>query len=221
MSESTFDFARPYTLWAGLLGGGFLSMASHGTDQLIVQRLLTCRDLRASQRALVSSGFAVVFQFALFLVIGLGLWAFYGGRGFERGDEIFALFIVAPAMYALWLGFTDRHLLMPEATSSIGAANYLELVSSELFRTCLRNTALFAIAVVIIQTSVALMLALLIDKKLRLTSFYRSAFFSPTIMSLVVVSVLWTFLLNPSVGMINTLYFVSSPAAICSSETSV
>ncbi len=92
--DLSFDLGKAYTLWAGLLGGGFLSMASHGTDQLIVQRLLTCRDLRASQRALVGSGFAVVLQFALFLIIGLGLWAFYDGRAFERGDEIFALFIV-------------------------------------------------------------------------------------------------------------------------------
>ncbi len=92
--DLSFDFGKAYTLWAGLLGGAFLSMASHGTDQLIVQRLLTCRDLRASQRALVGSGFVVVLQFALFLAIGLGLWAFYGGHSFERGDEIFAFFIV-------------------------------------------------------------------------------------------------------------------------------
>lgn len=88
------DLSTPYTLWAGVLGGGFLSMASHGTDQLIVQRLLTCRDLRSSQKALVGSGVAVMVQFVLFLFVGLGLWAFYGGRAFERSDEIFALFIV-------------------------------------------------------------------------------------------------------------------------------
>lgn len=95
---STLDFSldpsTPYTFWAGLVGGGFLSMASHGTDQLIVQRLLTCRDLRASQRALVGSGLAVMVQFVLFLGVGLGLWAFYQGRAFERPDEIFALFII-------------------------------------------------------------------------------------------------------------------------------
>lgn len=95
---SVFDFSLDpgvtYTFWAGLVGGGFLSMASHGTDQLIVQRLLTCRDLRASQKALVGSGIAVILQFALFLAIGLGLWTFYEGRPFERPDEIFARFIV-------------------------------------------------------------------------------------------------------------------------------
>lgn len=92
--DFSFDTSVPYTFWAGLFGGAFLSAASHGTDQLIVQRLLTCKDLRASQRALVASGFAVIVQFALFLGIGLGLWSLYGGQTFERADEIFARFIV-------------------------------------------------------------------------------------------------------------------------------
>lgn len=86
--------AVAYTFWAGLVGGGFLSMASHGTDQLIVQRLLTCRDVRHSQRALIGSGFVVMLQFALFLMVGLGLWAFFDGRPFDRSDEIFARFII-------------------------------------------------------------------------------------------------------------------------------
>ncbi len=92
--DFSLDAGRPYTFLAGLLGGGFLSMASHGTDQLIVQRLLTCKDLRAGQRALVVSGFAVMLQFALFLAIGLGLWAAFEGQPFDRADEIFARFIV-------------------------------------------------------------------------------------------------------------------------------
>ena len=86
--------AVAYTFWAGLIGGGFLSMASHGTDQLIVQRLLTCRDVRQSQRALIGSGFAVIVQFALFLFVGLGLWAFFEGRAFDSSDAIFASFII-------------------------------------------------------------------------------------------------------------------------------
>lgn len=87
--------AVAYTFWAGLIGGGFLSMASHGTDQLIVQRLLTCRDAAQSRRALIGSGFAVIVQFALFLIVGLGLWVFFEGRDFARSDEIFARFIIA------------------------------------------------------------------------------------------------------------------------------
>ena len=86
--------AVAYTFWAGLIGGGFLSMASHGTDQLIVQRLLTCRDVVQSRRALVGSGFAVIVQFALFLFVGLGLWVFFEGREFAGSDEIFARFII-------------------------------------------------------------------------------------------------------------------------------
>src|SRR5262249_25537353 len=72
-----WDPRLPFTFWAGLAGGTFLTMASHGTDQLLVQRLLTCRNLRESQLALVSSGFVVLAQFALFLWIGLMLHAYY------------------------------------------------------------------------------------------------------------------------------------------------
>ena len=86
--------AVAYTFWAGLIGGGFLSMASHGTDQLIVQRLLTCRDVVQSRRALIGSGFAVIVQFALFLFVGLGLWVFFEGREFASSDEIFSRFII-------------------------------------------------------------------------------------------------------------------------------
>ena len=92
--DLSFDFAVPYTLWAGVLGGGFLTMASHGTDQLIVQRLLTCRDLTASKKALVGSGVVVIGQFMVFLMVGLGLWAYYEGRTFGTSDEIFARFVV-------------------------------------------------------------------------------------------------------------------------------
>ena len=81
----TFNFAlnltQFYTFWAGLLGGTFLTMASHGTDQLMVQRLLASRNLRESQLALLSSGVVIFFQFAFFLLIGAGLWVFYGGFG--------------------------------------------------------------------------------------------------------------------------------------------
>jgi SSS family transporter len=85
---------RAHTIWAGLLGGAFLAMASHGTDQLIVQRLLSARNLRDGQKAIIGSGLVVFVQFALFLVIGLGLWAFYQGRIFPTTDQIFPMFII-------------------------------------------------------------------------------------------------------------------------------
>src|SRR6476620_3246446 len=89
-----FTLSNPHTVWAGLIGGAFLAMASHGTDQLIVQRLMSSRTLKDAQRAIIGSGIVVFFQFFLFLLIGLGLWAFYQGRAFPATDQIFPTFIL-------------------------------------------------------------------------------------------------------------------------------
>jgi len=91
------DLTVPFTFWAGLVGGCFLTMASHGTDQLLVQRLLTCRTKRESQKALILSGFVVFAQFALFLTIGIMLHAYYATHplpAMASTDEIFPAFIV-------------------------------------------------------------------------------------------------------------------------------
>lgn len=92
------DWSVPFTFWAGLLGGTFLTMASHGTDQLLVQRLLTCRNKRDSQKALIFSGVVVLFQFALFLLIGVMLFAYYKAypltTKLASNDQIFPTFIV-------------------------------------------------------------------------------------------------------------------------------
>ena len=94
LEKSPLEFLRTnYTLLSGLIGGAFLSMASHGTDQLIVQRLLTCRSVGQSQKALIASGFFVFFQFAVFLGLGLLLFAFYHGQAM-RSDEVFPRFII-------------------------------------------------------------------------------------------------------------------------------
>lgn len=69
-------FSRPYTFWAGIVGGCFLTTASHGTDQLMVQRLLSARDERQSRVALMSSWIVIFFQFILFLLIGVLLWVY-------------------------------------------------------------------------------------------------------------------------------------------------
>jgi SSS family transporter len=94
-------FRKPYTLIASLVGGVFLSMASHGTDQLIVQRLLTTRSLKDSQKAIIGSGVMIMIQFALFLVVGLLLFVFFNGVSigdptapFQKADEIFPYYII-------------------------------------------------------------------------------------------------------------------------------
>jgi solute:Na+ symporter, SSS family len=95
-----FDFTptlwKPYTFWAGLIGGAFLTTASHGTDQLIVQRLLAARSEKQSVAALLSSGVGILLQFALFLFVGVMLFAYYGipSKQFGSPDRIFPTFIV-------------------------------------------------------------------------------------------------------------------------------
>jgi SSS family transporter len=93
------DWTTKYTLWSGVIGGTFLTTASHGTDQLIVQRLLAARSERQAQVALLSSGVVVFFQFSLFLMIGAMLYVFYRSyppaAAFTRTDTIFPVFIVS------------------------------------------------------------------------------------------------------------------------------
>jgi len=94
----SLDPTRAYTFWAGLVGGAFLTTASHGTDQLMVQRLLAARDLRQSRKALLASGIVVLVQFTLFLLIGVMLWVFYRTHtmpdSVTSADRIFPAFIV-------------------------------------------------------------------------------------------------------------------------------
>ncbi len=92
------NLTSSYTFWAGLVGGAFLTMASHGTDQLMVQRLLAARNLRESRTALLASGGVVLLQFTLFLVIGAGLFVFYqqhpAALTVHGSDRLFPAFIV-------------------------------------------------------------------------------------------------------------------------------
>jgi SSS family transporter len=101
MFNFAFNLTTTYTFWAGVLGGTFLTMASHGTDQLMVQRMLAAKNLRESRLALLSSGVVIFIQFALFLLIGAGLFVFYethtaalAGIGAANGNRIFPAFIV-------------------------------------------------------------------------------------------------------------------------------
>lgn len=87
-------FARGNWLVTGIVGGAFLTMASHGADHLIVQRLLASPSLRDARRALIGSGIIVLLQFALFLLIGAGLWVFYEGRTFPQPDAVFPTFAI-------------------------------------------------------------------------------------------------------------------------------
>ncbi len=89
-----FSFTQTYTLLGGIVGGALLSAASHGTDQLIVQRLLATRSLRDARIAVVGSGVAVILQFFLFLLIGSAIWAAGMAPEGMPADQIFSRFIL-------------------------------------------------------------------------------------------------------------------------------
>ena len=89
----------PYVFITSILGGAIFTMASHGTDHLIVQRLLACKNLNESKKALISSGFLIIIQFGLFLSLGVLLWGYYSGMtvtelGLSRADEVYPKFII-------------------------------------------------------------------------------------------------------------------------------
>jgi len=96
--DFSLTFFKTYTFWAGLIGGMFLNSATHGTDQLMVQRLLVARNQRDSTAALLSSGIIILFQFTLFLLVGTGLWVFYRmfppTAHFATNDYVFPTFVV-------------------------------------------------------------------------------------------------------------------------------
>ena len=96
--DLTLDWSEPYGFWAGLIGGMFITLGSHGVDQMMVQRYLSARNLSDARRALITSGLVVFAQFALFLLIGVGLFCFYQlfppEVAFERDDRVFARFIL-------------------------------------------------------------------------------------------------------------------------------
>jgi SSS family solute:Na+ symporter len=93
------DPAATYTLWSGVIGGAFFSMASHGADQIMVQRYLCAKNLTHARAALFVSGFVVLLQFLLFLLIGVGLYLFSKSGAWPlpadiRNDQVFGRFIV-------------------------------------------------------------------------------------------------------------------------------
>jgi SSS family transporter len=98
--DFSFSFVHPgklYTFWSGIIGGAFFTMASHGTDQTIVQRLLAAKSERESKLALLASGVVILVQFALFLVLGVMLYAWHGAPAIIVGrsyDSVFPDFVV-------------------------------------------------------------------------------------------------------------------------------
>jgi len=116
-------FDRPHTAFAGILGGAVLTMASHGADQTIVQRMLSARSLRDAQKAIVGSGVAVLLLMTLFLTVGVGLWKYYPGTT-AAPDTIFPTFIFERMPHG-FIGLLVASILAATMSTHSGAINSL------------------------------------------------------------------------------------------------
>lgn len=122
------SLATKYTFWSGVIGGTFLTMATHGTDQTIVQRLLAARNQNDSRRALIASGFIVLFQFTVFLVVGVLLFVFAQHAPLlapgDRTDRILPLFLVREMPVGL-AGLLLASILAVAMSNASGSLNSL------------------------------------------------------------------------------------------------
>jgi SSS family solute:Na+ symporter len=135
-SFSLVNPAKTYTFWSGVIGGTFFTMASHGTDQTIVQRLLAAKSERESKMALLASGVIVLFQFALFLALGVMLYAWQGAHIIQPGqsyDWVFPDFI-ATAMPSGVRGMVIAAILAVAMSNASGSLNSLAASSVVDFR---------------------------------------------------------------------------------------
>jgi SSS family solute:Na+ symporter len=131
--DFSFAWSTKYTFWSGLIGGAFLTMASHGTDQTIVQRLLAARSERDSRRALLTSGVIVLIQFTVFLLIGVLLFVFAQHAPLlapgERADRILPLFLVREMPPGL-AGLLLASIIAVAMSNASGSLNSLAASSS-------------------------------------------------------------------------------------------
>ncbi len=135
--DFSFSLTRSYTFWSGVIGGTFLTMASHGTDQTLVQRVLAARNERDAKVALLGSGVLIFVQFALFLVLGVMLFVFYqhaapGVVPSDR-DQIFPAFIVSEMPPGI-AGLVLAAILAVAMSNASGSLNSLASSSIMDFR---------------------------------------------------------------------------------------
>src|SRR5947207_15359181 len=120
------------TFWGGLVGGALIAGASHGTDHLIVQRLLAARGLKDAQRALIGSGIFIIFQIGLFLLVGTSLWLAGADDLKMRGDAIYPTFVINQLPPGL-AGLVVAGILAAAMSSHASAVNSLASASTHDF----------------------------------------------------------------------------------------
>jgi len=123
------------------------------------------------------------------------------------GIALLFIFIIVPFFMAAILSFTNERLIsnpnMP--VQFIGLQNYFRIFRSEDFFSALANNFKFSLCVVPVQTGLALLLAVLINKKVPYVNVFRTIYFSPVVITMIVVAIVWALLFNPSTGFINTV----------------
>ncbi|MDO5422729.1 MAG: sugar ABC transporter permease [Eubacteriales bacterium] len=115
------------------------------------------------------------------------------------------VFLFIPFLLTVGYSFTNYNILKPDKTTFTGLTNFIRLTQDSVFLKSIVNTFVFVILVVPLQVGLALGLALLVNRKLKGISIFRLAFFAPTVLSLVVVSILWSYIYNPNNGLLNSL----------------
>lgn len=118
---------------------------------------------------------------------------------------LLTIFLLVPVGMVFYYAFTDYYLLTPDARQFVGLENFKRLMSDPIFRKSILNTVKFVVWIIPVQLGAALGMALLINKQRKGNMFFKVAFFAPVVMSLVVISILWLYLLNPNEGLINAL----------------
>lgn len=115
------------------------------------------------------------------------------------------VFLLIPFLMAIGLSFSDQRLVPNPnlATQFVGLRNFVRIFADETFYRAVLNNFLFVIIVVPVQTALALLLAIFVNQKLKAVNVFRTIYFSPVVVTMVVVAVIWTFLYNPGEGLIN------------------
>src|SRR5688572_25822681 len=156
--DFSLDLTKTYTFWSGLIGGTFLTLSTHGTDQYMVQRYLCTDRPRSAAKAVVTSGFVVLVQFAFFLFIGVLLFAFYGSTRYPGGAPVTASDQVFPHFIANHLppglsGLVVAAILAAAMSSSLSAI--ASTVVADLFRPREERRAMRLSRIVIVLAGVA------------------------------------------------------------------
>lgn len=115
-----------------------------------------------------------------------------------------SIFLIGPLIYAFIISFKEFSFLNPEASRWIGFANYIKLFSDPTFKRALLNTTLYSLGVVPTQLVIALILALIVNSDIKGKTFFRVAYYIPTVTSTVAVSVIFLYLFKAD-GLVNAL----------------